>query len=197
MRGQLVRLPDVALRGGDALALTGPSGAGKSTALAAIAGLTPIASGRIDVCGLALSAETADAWRARIAMVPQGPHFPDVPLGDWLDIAKSGRDPWPALRKAGADGIVTRLPEGLETRLGETGGGVSGGEARRLLLARAILTGSDLILADEPTADLDRETAERIIEALCDRNVEGCTVIVATHDPDLAVAMGRQVALTA
>lgn len=195
MRGQLVRLPDLALRGGDALALTGPSGAGRGTALAAIAGLTPIASGRIDVCGLALSAETADAWRARLAMVPQRPHFPDVPLGDWLDTAKTGRDPWPSLRKAGADGIVARLPGDLQTRLGEAGGGVSGGEARRLLLARAILSGRDLILADEPTADLDRETAARIIAAQRDLNAEGCTVIVATHNPDLAVAMGRQVEL--
>ncbi|MEM8958465.1 MAG: ATP-binding cassette domain-containing protein [Pseudomonadota bacterium] len=195
MRGRPVELPDLCLAAGGTLALTGPSGAGKSTALAAIAGLTPIASGRITVCRQLLHAGTADAWRARIAMVPQTPHFPDEPLGDWLDSESADRDPWPALRKAGADAIVACLPDGLETRLGETGGGVSGGEARRLLLARAILSRRDLILADEPTADLDSETAARIIAALRDLNAEGRTVIVATHDPYLAAAMGRQVEL--
>ncbi len=126
-------------------------------------------------------------------MVPQRPHFPDETLRAWLDTAQTGADPWPALRLADATEIVERLPHGLDTRLGETGGGVSGGEARRLLLARAINTGADLILADEPTADLDSETAARIIAALQEMRREGRSIIVATHDPDLAAAMDRTV----
>lgn len=196
LRGVDVALPDVSLNAGETLALTGPSGVGKSTALAAIAGLVPLKAGRIEVCGRPLDAETADAWRARIAFVPQRPHFPDVTLGEWLDVRGTGGDAWPALRLADADGIVNRLPDGLATRLGETGGGVSGGEARRLMLARAVLSGGDLVLADEPTADLDPETAERIITALKRLNADGRAVIVATHDPALARAMDRQLELT-
>ncbi|MCY6383734.1 ABC transporter ATP-binding protein/permease [Hoeflea prorocentri] len=190
-----VRLADCAVGQGGTLALTGASGAGKTTALAAIAGLVPLVDGKIDVCGHRLNEDTADAWRARIAMMPQRPHFPDETLADWLDTRQSGRDPWPALRLADAADVVKQLPHGLETRLGETGGGVSGGEARRLLLARAIFTGADLILADEPTADLDRKTAHRITSALQRLKQDGRTIIVATHDPDLAAAMDTQVEL--
>ncbi|TNF19471.1 MAG: ATP-binding cassette domain-containing protein [Rhodobacteraceae bacterium] len=190
--GHRLALPDMTLHAGDTLALTGPSGAGKSTLLAAIAGLVPLAAGRIEVCGQPLDAATADAWRGRIALVPQRPHFADMALGGWLDLRESGADPWPALRLADADRLVARLPEGLATRLGETGGGISGGEARRLLLARAVLGGAELILADEPTADLDDETARRIIAALHRLRGEGRTILVATHDPALARAMDRR-----
>ena len=189
--GQVLRLPDLTIAGGESLALTGPSGVGKSSTLAAIAGLLPLASGRIEVCGRALDAGTADAWRARIALVPQRVHVPDVALRDWL--APGDADPGPALALVEAAGIEARLPQGLETRLGESGGGISGGEARRLLLARAILAGGDLVLADEPTADLDDETAGRVLAALRRLQVEGRAVIVATHDPRLADAMDRRI----
>lgn len=189
--GRDVPLPDLRLTAGEAVALTGPTGAGKSTALAAIAGLVPLTSGRVTVCGRPLDATTADGWRARIALVPQRPHFPDMTLRDWLDPGGLAVDPWPALGMAEAGGIVRRLPQGLDTRLGETGGGVSGGEARRLMIARAVLGGRELILADEPTADLDPDTARRLIEALGHLRRDGRTLIVATHDPALAAAMDR------
>ncbi len=191
--GREVPLPDLRLSAGEAVALTGPSGAGKSTALAAIAGLVPLAKGGIFVCGTPLGAVTADAWRARIALMPQAPHFPDQSLRDWLDPDERGADPWPALQLAEAEGIVHRLPAGLDTRLGETGGGVSGGEARRLMIARAILSGRELILADEPTADLDPATAAQVIRALIRLKESGHSLIVATHDPALADAMDRSV----
>ncbi|SFR06438.1 ABC transporter ATP-binding protein/permease [Poseidonocella sedimentorum] len=193
--GRVVPLPDLTLRAGQSLALTGPSGAGKSTALSALAGLVPLASGALSVCGTALDDTTADAWRERVALMPQRPHFSDETLGDWLDTRGTGADPAAALALADARDVVRRLPGGLEARLGETGGGVSGGEARRLLLARAIFTGADLILADEPTADLDAETAGRIIAALRNLQAEGRTIIVATHDPALAAAMDAQLEL--
>ncbi|MEB8385797.1 ATP-binding cassette domain-containing protein [Rhodobacteraceae bacterium KMM 6894] len=189
--GRRVALPDFNFAAGEALALTGPSGAGKSTALAAIVGLIPLADGRVEVCGVHLSDATADTWRARIALIPQSPHFPDQPLHAWL--SPDGTDPWPALKMAEADRIVRRLPEGLNTRLGETGGGVSGGEARRLMIARAILTGRDLILADEPTADLDPETAAQVIRALTRLQRDGRSLIVATHDPALIDALDRAI----
>lgn len=189
--GRNVALPDLQLKAGQSLALTGPSGAGKTTALSAIAGLVPLAEGRISVCGVLLDETTADSWRARIALIPQAPHFPDQALRRWLDPDEGGADPWPALKLAEADRVVRRLPDGLDTRLGETGGGMSGGEARRLLLARAVLSGRELILADEPTADLDPETAALVIQTLTRLQEQGHSVIVATHDPVLAAAMDR------
>jgi len=195
--GRQVRLPDVSLGAGQTLALTGPSGAGKSTALAAIAGLAPLASGRIEVCSQPLGPDTADAWRARIALIPQRVHIPDIALRDWLAPQGDDAELERALDMADAAGIVARLPGGLHTRLGETGGGISGGEARRLMVARAILAGGDLVLADEPTADLDAVTAGRVVAALLRLNAEGRAVIVATHDPRLAAAMDRQVGVGA
>ncbi|WP_273523776.1 thiol reductant ABC exporter subunit CydD [Rhodosalinus sediminis] len=191
--GAPVALPDLAVAPGEAVALTGPSGAGKSSALMAAAGLLPVEAGRIEVAGRTLDAATADAWRARVALVPQAVHVPDVTLRAFLDPAGQGGDPAPALAAAGAEGVVARLPEGLDTRLGETGAGVSGGEARRLLVARAILSGADVVLADEPTADLDTDTARQVIAGLQALAARGATLLVATHDPRLIAAMDRVV----
>lgn len=188
-----VRLPDLELRAGEAVALAGPSGIGKTTALQAISGLVPLAEGQVVVCGVPLDEETADGWRTRLAVLPQRPHFPDRRLRDWLDPRGTGADPWPALHLAGAAHVVEHLPDGLDTRLGETGGGVSGGEARRLMIARAVMTGGDLLLADEPTADLDAETARGVIDALTRLRAEGRTLLVATHDPALIAAMDRSI----
>jgi ATP-binding cassette subfamily C protein CydD len=188
-----VKVPDFSLFEGQSVALVGPSGAGKTTALAAIAGLIPLASGDIEVNGRSLNEKTADAWRARLALVPQRPHFPDETLQDWLDPRGTGVDPTSALHMAAALDIVARLPDGLKTRLGESGGGVSGGEARRLLLARAIMADASLLLADEPTADLDADTADIIIKSLRSFQDVGGTVIVATHDQRLAAAMDDRI----
>jgi ATP-binding cassette subfamily C protein CydD len=191
--GKQVPLPELHLSAGESVALNGPSGAGKSTCLAAISGLVPLGTGTISVCGQALDHAIADSWRARIALIPQTPHFPDQLLREWLDPEGLGTDPGPALQLAEASAIVAALPAGLDTRLGETGGGVSGGEARRLMIARAVLSGRELILADEPTADLDAATAAAVTRSLARLQQEGRTLIVATHDPALAAAMDRSI----
>jgi len=196
MRGGLLRaMPDLSIAAGESVALRGPSGQGKSTLLDLAAGLLRPEAGQIVVAGQPLDDATADGWRARLAFVPQSVHVPDVTLREFLDPHGEGADIGAALAKARAGAIVAALPEGLDSRLGETGAGVSGGEARRLLLARAFLTGADVILADEPTADLDQDTGGEIIAALADLSADGRTVIVATHDARLAEAMGRVIDL--
>ncbi|HBD90398.1 MAG TPA: cysteine ABC transporter permease, partial [Gemmobacter sp.] len=101
------------------------------------------------------------------------------------------------LRAAAVLDVVQALPDGLNTRLGETGGGLSGGEARRLTLARAIHGAPDVILADEPTADLDAAAAEMVTEGLLAQAARGATLVVATHDMALAARMGRIIRLEA
>lgn len=196
--GRALPLPDLDLGAGQSLALVGPSGVGKSTALSALAGLVPLVEGRIEVCGQELNAGTADGWRARLAVVPQRVHFPDLPLSDWLSGGRAVEEAvvCKALDLAEARTVVDHLPEGLQTRLGESGGGVSGGEARRLMIARAVLQGADLVLADEPTADLDALTADRVTRALRRLQGQGAALVVATHDPALAGAMDAQIVMT-
>lgn len=183
-------LDDIDILPGESVALMGPSGAGKTSVLRMIAGLLTPASGSVNVAGHLLDAETADAWRARIGWMPQAPHFLNASLRHNLTLGR-GTDPTQALELAAVSGVVAALPQGLNTRLGETGGGLSGGEARRITLARAIHGAPDVILADEPTADLDAETAAVVAQGLLAQADRGATVIVATHDSNLAEKMDR------
>lgn len=194
--GRRIDYPDFDLPAGGTLALVGPSGSGKSTALALMAGLAAPSAGEVRVAGQLLSGANADGWRARLGWLPQEPHFLAASLRRNLAAAPvSPAAMASALRQARAETVVARLPRGLEARLGERGAGVSGGEARRLLLARVVLATPDLILADEPTADLDEETAEAVTGELLDLVAGGAGLIVATHDVRLAARMARTVEL--
>ena len=81
--------------------------------------------------------------------------------------------------------VLARLPAGLDTVPGETGAGLSGGEARRVMLARLLHRRPTVVLAGEPTADLDAETARQVTAALLELAARGATLILATHDPAL------------
>jgi len=190
----VVTLPDITLRAGESLALTGASGAGKTTALLALAGLLRPEAGEIRVNGEPLDDASADAWRAHLGWMPQAPHFLDMSLRENVAMAGGG-DVGAALEQAGVAHVVAALPEGGETRLGETGAGLSGGEARRVTLARALHGTPRLLLADEPTADLDAETARIVTQALMARAEAGMALIVATHDEGLVALMDREIKL--
>ncbi len=189
-------LPDIAIAEGETVALIGGSGAGKTAALRLMAGLSLPTQGAVTVAGQPLSMANAGGWRARLGWMPQAPHFLAASLRQNVCLGRGG-DPWPALRMAAIDSVVDALPQGLATRLGETGGGLSGGEARRITLARAIHGAPDLILADEPTADLDAGTASLIADALLAQAARGATLVVATHDAGLAARMDRIIDLGA
>ncbi|WP_258570973.1 thiol reductant ABC exporter subunit CydD [Flavimaribacter sediminis] len=192
--GRLIRFPEFSIAAGERIAITGRSGSGKSTLLALLAGLAPCPDGDIRVAGELLDDRTADAWRGRLGWIGQAPQFFNGSLRANLIISGQTRDDdrlANSLALASADQIVRTLPGGLDTRLGETGHGVSGGEARRLMIARALYSDADIILADEPTSDLDRDTASAVTEGLLALSARGATLIVATHDLQLARRLDR------
>lgn len=192
MGDKLLRYPAISIHQGESVALMGPSGVGKTTLLRLLAGLVAPDEGHITVAGDALTADTADAWRARLGWMPQAPHFLNASLADNISFGQPG-DINEALRTAAAGAVIEALPGGTKALLGETGGGLSGGEARRITLARAVFARPDILLADEPTADLDAETASLVMAGLEALAARGCSLVVATHDPALAARMDRTI----
>lgn len=167
------------LRGGGAVALTGPSGAGKSTLLLGIAGLLPVE-------GIALAGRAPCDWddaalRRRVAMLPQRSALMAGTVREALTLAGDHGDDalWQALRAVRLDRVLAERG-GLDARLGEGGSGLSGGQARRLALARCLMRGPDLLLLDEPTEGLDAETAAAVLVGLRD-HLPRAALVVALH----------------
>ena len=139
----------LAIEPGRRVALVGPSGSGKSTALHALVALVPLRAGRILVDGTDLASLDAAAWRARVAWVPQRPYLFSGTLRENLALANPGADPAAldaAMAVAGLGEVARRLPDGLDTVLGERGATLSSGERHRVAIARAVLHGGDLVL---------------------------------------------------
>lgn len=177
---------DLDVARGDFVALMGPSGSGKSTILNVVGGLDRPDSGRIRVAGAdvtAMSAKKLPAWRARhIGFVFQA--FNLVPVLTALEnvmlpllLTPLGR----AERRKQAEFALEIV--GLSDRKGHRPRELSGGQEQRVAIARALATDPDLILADEPTGDLDRDSANSVMDLMLRLNDElGKTLLVVTHD---------------
>jgi ATP-binding cassette subfamily C protein CydD len=178
---------------GELVALTGPSGCGKSTALAVLLGFAAPTVGSVTVGGQDLSAVDPDAWRQRVAWMPQRPWLSAGTIADNIRLgAPDATDS--ALRnaaeQAGALEFIDALPDGLATRLGDDGAGLSAGQRQRVVLARVFLRDAPLVLLDEPTANLDAETEAGILAAIR-AHATGRTVIMAAHRPALVALADR------
>ncbi len=189
---------DLELRPGEMTALVGPSGAGKSTVAALALRLADPAAGSVSCGGTDLQSVEVGAWRAQCAWVPQHPRIFSGTVADNVRLADPDASDVAvaeALRAAGA-GFAFALPAGLDTPIGDGGRRLSAGEQQRIALARAFLRDAPLLVLDEPTAQLDAETAAGIDDALV-RLAHGRTTLLIVHRPTLAARADRVVEVAA
>ena len=154
---------------GEKVVIAGPSGCGKSTLLALIAGFAEPDAGEIRIDGIGVADFTLPQLASLRGYLGQKPLLLPASLEDNIRFGDDQADD-AALQRAvalsGVEAFLARLPEGLSTRLGEAGHGISGGQARRVALARVLLKPRPLLLLDEPTASLDADTEKAFWEAL-------------------------------
>lgn len=167
---------------GERVALIGPSGAGKSTIMELLLRFRPY-TGTIRIGDAELRDLSDDTLRELVTALPQAPHLFNASIRDNLLIARpeaTDDELAAAICDSGLTDWIAKLPEGLATQVGEQGHLVSGGEARRIALARTLLRDTPIVLLDEPTEGLDAAREQQIVARLAER-LAGKTVLLATH----------------
>jgi ATP-binding cassette subfamily C protein CydD len=174
---------DFSIQAGERIAIVGPSGAGKSTLLNILLGFIQPSEGCIRINGQPLSDLDLASWRKQLAWVAQNPHLFHGSLADNILLARPDAEMTKvkqAAQFAHAHDFILALPQGYQTRVGEGGQGLSGGQIQRIALARAFLKDAPIIILDEATAHLDLES-ERLIQQAIVKLAEGRTLIMVAH----------------
>jgi ATP-binding cassette, subfamily C, bacterial CydC len=168
---------------GTRVALLGPSGAGKSTLAALALKVAAPQTGRILLGGVDIATLPTDEVRARIGWLSQTTHLFDDTVRNNLLLARPGADDaalWAALDAARVADVVRALPNGLDGWMGEQGAHLSGGQGRRIALARALLSPAPVLILDEPCAGLDAET-ERAFLSTLNEVAQGRSIVLIAH----------------
>jgi putative ABC transport system ATP-binding protein len=189
----ILRGVDLAVQAGEAVGLVGPSGSGKTSLLMLLAGLERPSGGGLRVAGHDLAVMDEDALarfrRANIGIVFQSFHL--IPTMTALENTAMPLE-FAGCADAFARAEASLVSVGLGHRLGHYPGQLSGGEQQRVALARATVAGPRLLLADEPTGNLDRATGAQVMELLFGLQQRlGTTLLLVTHDQALAERCGR------
>ena len=183
-RDAVLRYADFAVPKGSFVAVTGPSGVGKSTILKLLLGIFCPESGSLYAqCG-GRKVPLDRSTRNLFAYVPQGNLLMSGTIRENLTIVKpdaTQEEIWQAVTVSAMDEFLPELPQGLDTVLGESGAGLSEGQAQRLAIARAVLGGAPVLLLDECTSALDAQTEQKVLRQL--RDLGNRTYIVVTHRP--------------
>jgi len=188
---------DLAIDTGESVGIVGPSGSGKSTLLMVLAGLERLDSGEIHIDGAGLQAmsedEVADFRGRNIGIVFQSFHLiPNMTALENVAVPLELANVRDAFEIARRELVAV----GLGERLSHYPGQLSGGEQQRVAIARALAPSPKLLIADEPTGNLDTETGRQIADLLFAKQAErGTTLVLVTHDPALAARCSRQVAM--
>ena len=194
-RVNILRGIDLHIKPGETLSIVGPSGAGKTTLLMALAGLEQISGGDIVIAGTKLNALSEDDLarfrRQHIGIVFQSFHL--IPTMTALENVALPLE-FSQANEVQQRALAALQATGLEQRAKHYPGQLSGGEQQRVALARAFVANPPLILADEPTGNLDQETGEMVMELLFKLQQEqGTTLVLITHDNLLASRCARSV----
>jgi lipoprotein-releasing system ATP-binding protein len=196
---EVLRDVSLAVRRGERVAIVGASGSGKTTLLQLLGALDRPTAGTVHVAGrdVAQMGETARGrWRNRhLGFVYQFHHLlPEFTAVENVAMPLLIRRVGRAEATAQAAALLARV--GLGERLQHRPAALSGGERQRAAVARALITAPDVVLADEPTGNLDRPTGRRVFDLMCELNAEtGTALVVVTHDPEIAAAMDRVLSL--
>ncbi|WOC12875.1 thiol reductant ABC exporter subunit CydD [Gordonia sp. MP11Mi] len=163
--------------------VAGPNGSGKSTLLSVILGLTTPDEGTVRIGGVDVHELAPDDYHAQVAWLPQHPLIVPGTVEENLAVFGAGDDVATdrAARAVAFDEVLADLPNGAATVLGSDGSGLSAGQRQRLALVRVLASDAPLVLLDEPTAHLDADTAERVLDAIVARAADGATVVVVAH----------------
>jgi ABC-type multidrug transport system fused ATPase/permease subunit len=161
--------------------VVGPSGSGKSTLAAVLVGFLRPRSGSYRVDGTDVGDVAGDDLRRRVTWIQQVPWIADSTVRENLRLADpsaSDDELREVLRSVRLDDWFGHLPAGLDSQLGRGGSAMSGGEAQRLALARVLLADHDIVVLDEPTANLDAVTAARVLDTVLDHCDDRTTVLI-------------------